>query len=499
MAVPSTMEQAVEALTAASLASECVIIPYDSIAATDAAAFLVSILGSRIKLLDGVSDEVEVNAAIAALPAQGGRITILAGTVLISAAITTVHDTQLVGMGKDATVIKQADHANIATGLIYMESNFNRGLLQDLGIDGNHANNSSGYGIYARGIWYADFVRIKIKECTTYGIRVTSTAGGVYSGECYFEDIYCHENPGIGFSISACGDCVFVDCYTYDNGGVGWHIVASHNVFFHCHAYGDDTYGFQIDNTADHTAMFGCTGDKVGRHGFYINCGESQFIGCYAYDCNQASGGAGDYDGFRVTGTYNTLQGCLCKDDQGAGSRTQVYGIRESGSADHNVYIGNILREAKTGPMVIIGEASIVRDNEGYIHHGEIRTKYKALTAGVANAIGLAWQNPEAQAVYVRKINVPVTTGGGTPGSHFDMGVADDATGTNRGTEFFNDLHLETAQLNDSWLAGDGGQQTKAVKLEANGNATDAWVVGQILDANASALVGSALFEYMGA
>jgi hypothetical protein len=54
------MEQAVEALTAASLASECVIIPYDSLAATDAAAFLVSILGSRIKVLDGVSDEVEV-------------------------------------------------------------------------------------------------------------------------------------------------------------------------------------------------------------------------------------------------------------------------------------------------------------------------------------------------------------------------------------------------------------------------------------------------------
>ena len=487
--------QAIEALMAASLSSECVIIPYDSPAAVSS-TLIASVLGTRVKILDGVADQVEFNVAISALPSQGGKISVLAGTILQTDSINTVHDLILEGAGKDATVFKQADGANISTGLIYANGNFNRGAIRDIGFDGNHANNSSGYGLYLRGVWYASFEHIHIKECNTYGLRITSTAGGTYSGECYFEDIYSHENAGIGFSISACGDSVFVDCFTYANTGVGFHLVASHNIFYHAHAYGDGSYGFQIDNTADHTAMFGCTGDKSARHGFYINCDHSQFIGCYAYDCSYTSSG---YDGFRVTGTYNILMGCLNVDDAAGGGLTMEYCIQESGGADHNTYIGNDVTTYKTGPMKLIGPSSTAKDNIGYIHHGEIRTAYVALVAGIANAIGLAWENPELQAIYVRKINIPVTTGGGTVGSHLDVGVADDASGTNRGTEFFNDLHLETVQLNDSWLAADGGQQVKAVRVEANGNATDSFVVGQILDAAASTLVGSGLMEYMGA
>ena len=78
------------------------------------------------------------------------------------------------------------------------------------------------------------------------------------------------------------------------------------------------------------------------------------------------------------------------------------------------------------------------------------------------------------------------------------MGIADDAAGTNRGTEFFDDRLLNFVSINDSWVAGDGGTQTRWIFCQDQGSGTDGWVVGQILDANAAALVGRYYIEYIG-
>lgn len=133
-----------------------------------------------------------------------------------------------------------------------------------------------------------------------------------------------------------------------------------------------------------------------------------------------------------------------------------------------------------------------------YIASGEVRTAEGTLTAGNANAIGFAWHNPEAQDILIKKVVVYVTTGGGTAGSHLDVGIADDATGTNRGTEFFDNLTLETIAVYDSTIAAGGGTQTVWVFCQDSASATDGWVVGQILDANAASLVGRYYIEYVG-
>lgn len=112
------------------------------------------------------------------------------------------------------------------------------------------------------------------------------------------------------------------------------------------------------------------------------------------------------------------------------------------------------------------------------------------LTLGNANAICFYKKNPFALDLLVKKLVVNVTTGGGTVGSHLDAGLADAAAGTNRGTELFNDLLLNNTGIKDSWVAGDGGTQTKWVVWKAAGNATDSFLCGQILDANAASLVG---------
>ena len=137
-------------------------------------------------------------------------------------------------------------------------------------------------------------------------------------------------------------------------------------------------------------------------------------------------------------------------------------------------------------------------NNEGWIKPGEFRNASGVLTSGNANAICFAWNNPEAQDILIKKVVIEVTTAGGTAGSHLDVGIADAAVGTNRGTEFFNDLSLNSILIDDSWVAGDNGTQTKWVFCQDLASATDDWIVGQILDADAASLVGKYYIEYVG-
>lgn len=467
--------------------------PAEDIAVAQALAILYP---TRIYYCDGVADDVQVNAAIAALPAHGGIVRLTGGTFYCADSVATVHDLTLMGAGVDVTILKMADGANIQTGVIYANGNFNRGVMMEFSVDGNKTGSPSGkFGVYLRGVWYARIVHIAIHDCLEDGFRSTTTAGGTYCGEIYHEEVSSYNNEKDGFALAGSGDNFLVDCYAYGNGQIGFHASMTHNAMFHCHPYDNTMHGISLDNTSDHNGLFDCCLDMNHMHGLYMQGDYNRVIGSYFYANSQ--GAAGTYDGVRVTGTYNTIIGSLCRDPQGI--KTQAYGIRESGSPAYNHYIGNIVNENLTGQMLLTAESSRASMNIGYIAPGEIRTGYKALTAGNANAISLAWENPELQDVWIRKVATEVGTPGGTGGSHLDMGVADDATGTNRGAEFFNDLLLNEAKMNDSWLAGDGGTQTKWVKVKANGTATDSFVVGQILDANAAALAGGAYVEYCGA
>jgi hypothetical protein len=152
---------------------------------------------------------------------------------------------------------------------------------------------------------------------------------------------------------------------------------------------------------------------------------------------------------------------------------------------DNNVAIGHI------GYISTVGVNTHIFGNYGYIAPGESRSVSGRLTAGNADAIAFAWYNPEAQDILIKKVTIRITTPGGTAGSLLDVGIADDATGTNLGAEFFDDLDLNTAGISD--------QDITAVFCQDSVSATDGWVVGKILAQNAGSLVGSYYIEYMGA
>jgi len=115
--------------------------------------------------------------------------------------------------------------------------------------------------------------------------------------------------------------------------------------------------------------------------------------------------------------------------------------------------------------------------------------------------IAFAWHDPETYDVLIKKVVVYIQTKGGTATSLIDVGIADDAIGTNKGTEFFNDIDADAAAItHDSWLPGgvDFGTQTKWVLLQDTLNAIDGWIVGSILTEKADGLVGKYYIEYVG-
>lgn len=476
---------------------DCLVVASDAPALDIATATALKIvMGDRVQICDGVADQVEINAAVAALPAGGGVIKVSVGTFFCADSVTPVHDATFIGAGVDASIFKQADGANIATGVFYANGSFNRGVVRGIGIDGNKANNPTGtYGMYLRGVWYARIEHVAIHDCKEDGFRSTTTAGGIYCGEIYHEQVSSYDNDKDGFALAGSGDNFLVDCYAYGNAEYGFHCSMTHNCMFHCHGYDNTLHGLVFDGSSDHNALFACFGDENQRHGIYLTGDYNRLIGCYAR--SNSKGASGVYDGIRVAGTHNTIVGALCRDTQTP--KTQAYGIQESGSANFNVYSANLVGDNLTGAMLLTGEASRASMNEGYIHRGEIRQMSKALAGGLQNAMSFAIQNPEAQQVYVREVFIPVGTPGGTAGAHLDIGVCDDAAGTNLGVEFFDDLDANAAQMNTSKLAADGGTQTKPALLAVNGAGADAWVGGIIRDANASNLAGSAIIEYMGA
>jgi hypothetical protein len=86
----------------------------------------------------------------------------------------------------------------------------------------------------------------------------------------------------------------------------------------------------------------------------------------------------------------------------------------------------------------------------------------------------------------------------GTIGSLGIVGIADDATGTNLGSEFFTALTLNNVGIYDSYLAGDTGAQTKWVLQSSSASATKSWIDGKITVQPASSLVGKYYIAVVG-
>lgn len=117
------------------------------------------------------------------------------------------------------------------------------------------------------------------------------------------------------------------------------------------------------------------------------------------------------------------------------------------------------------------------------------------LTAGSANAISFAWENPEKSKIAVTRAILYVSTAWGTSGAVMDIGATTSATWTD--DAIFNGVDINTSTLYDNlWGAlYDTYTEARSILLDENGGTTS-YITGKILTQAAASLAGKLYLEY---
>lgn len=445
---------------------------------------------------------------------EGGSTILLSmGTFNITSPIIINQPAiTLTGMGTAVTTLKAV--TNLNDNIIEFDSSlYVNGLyqtyIQDLTIDGDKTNQStSGTGIDFSGARASYFQNIQILHCKDYGFYADAAVKAcdfITFENCYV--VSC--SKGSFYSTGANNQLWFNNCYsllvgdnyyawalngsqgiyitncTYDGGSTGQgsaiNLTHSNNVYIsnsYFYGIGGAQYAVNMTNTTTTMNTISITNclldaEEYGTAFYLYGTGLSNIV-----ITNNV-----------IKGNYNYV---IAMDSWTSGRTFYDFIIKD------NIFdsISNYNYVYNSGDITLVN--SVFEDNTHYIASGEIRTASGILTAGNANSIAFAWHNSEQQDILIKKVVIYITTAGGTAGSLLDVGIADNASGTNRGTEFFNDIDLNTSTIVDSTIVIGGGNQTVWVFCQDTASATDGWVVGQILTANAASLVGSYYIEYVG-
>ena len=479
--------------------------------------------GNLIQICDGTADNIEINAALAALPAGiGGSVLLSEGTFNLATSILITQGSVTFGGASLSSTIRLANNAN-CDGITFT-AGIGQVIIEKLTLDGNKANNASGNAINFTDTYNMRFRNLHISSWKQSGLYALNTvAKPLY----YFDTVYAYSNDvsglyldggaglgtvGVfatklnvgssghnGIVIKDVGDVHLSQCMADSNGDTdaGVYLWAVGNAILdNMYIGGNDVDGIWVKGSHDivisnstieenrNPGVGGGTGVKIFNDSYRVNVS-----GNMIKEQHELS----DLGVFIMTGATDiTVSNNTFYLPLAGGSGVLLQSAASLGVLiSHNNFVAG-------PPQFTAAPDAIIKGNMKWIQPGEIRSASGSLTAGNANAIAFAWHNPELQDIFIRKVVIEVTTSGGTVGSHLDVGIADDAAGTNRGTEFFNDLLLNNVQINDSWVVGDGGTQIKWIFCQDSASATDGWVVGQILDANAASLVGKYYIEYVG-
>ena len=134
-------------------------------------------------LCDGTDDQVEINAAIQALPSGGGEIVILDGTYNIAAAIVMNKDNVKLSGNGNATVLKRIWNSSTDEGVITITAVNGGCCVENIFVDGNKSAYSSdyNYGIYLSS---SNNNTITGNTCNNnnYGINLSSSSNNTITG-----------------------------------------------------------------------------------------------------------------------------------------------------------------------------------------------------------------------------------------------------------------------------------------------------------------------------
>lgn len=224
-------------------------------------------------LCDGTADEVQIEAAVAALPSGGGRIVLMEGLFTIGAAVDLTKSSVTVEGQGTATIIKLADATNVnCINVGAGVTAYNHIKIKNLKVDGNVANQTTGgHGVNINtGASYTEIDNCWIVDCYTANIY---DAGG--------DQTYIHDNhldnsnnsyaniEGVGDNARIIGnhlnDGVYANISIYNGaGGLGATngCVVANNVCTNSGGFGIENANWATDITGNFITTFASNGIK---------------------------------------------------------------------------------------------------------------------------------------------------------------------------------------------------------------------------------------------
>jgi len=273
-----------------------------------AATVVVSIEPDRSGnfVCDGTADDVEINAAIAALPAGGGEVHLLEGTFYITASINMVSSSSLVGSGR-GTVLTIPDSHDDNLNVILCDT-VDRVRIAHLTIDGNKAEQGAGImvGIYWDYVTYSLIENVGLENMTWQGL----------------------------YNLTYCDHNVIVNCTVYGNDreGLDFTGICQYNIIANNQIVGNGLSGVTFNATnIDHNIVIGNNILDNDRNGILVgsDCHNNVIVGNFI--------ASSDWEGIFVGigSTRNLISGNVIE-------LSTLSGIK-CDQAPYNKFIGNVI------------------------------------------------------------------------------------------------------------------------------------------------------------
>jgi len=342
----------------------------------------------------GTDASTVIQAAVDALPAEGGKPFVCEGVYNIRSSIVIQKKSVFIqGMGY-STKFNLERGAN--TSIFELKDNSDNFRMSDIWLFGNKAENTAGHGVFLNNTTEVTnwrFTNVIISNFAGDGIRI---AKKLYAS--IFQNCYIETNNGDGIHAEERFDnCFIQNCYIYSNGGNGISLyLAVRTHIYENQINLNDNNGIELDTSyeaeilGNQISQNGLSGirayfnsvrnriignliERNGREGIYGYGGFSDnvIIGNHFHDNSQVADNTYNDIWLRTDGPRYCLNNLIAGNHfLGAILTTKkaMYGVEESASTDdYNMIINNRFATLGTAPVLTRGANTIVKRNLGYV------------------------------------------------------------------------------------------------------------------------------------
>jgi hypothetical protein len=282
------------------------------------------------------SAQTVINNAIAALPAAGGSVYLMEGTYIVDGSINLPSNVTLVGAGQ-GTVIKLKNAINASVNAISNSdtTNGNNSIsIQNLRLDGNKANNSSGtqeaisfvkVGSTSSSTTGASVSNVIIDSFLTDGININFASGNISIVNNQLKNMGNYAINNSGGKVTITSNQFYGNNYAIESGGDSLNIVG--NTFIN-----STKNAIWFNGINSNMTVTGNTFTASGQEAINAsNLVRSNISGNQFYD----NGGSGANSTINLTnGNQSSITNNVITDTAGTG-----YAISLSGTT--NIYLSN--------------------------------------------------------------------------------------------------------------------------------------------------------------